>query len=279
MDHYLSTRYNLNDPDLISAIDDLPLWSAPFGMKLLEVVELRQDMHVLDVGSGTGFPLLELSQRLGSTCRVFGMDPWGAALDRVRMKIRLWGAGNVVLVEGVAEAMPFEDGYFDLVVSNNGINNVADDRKTLREISRVSRPGAQLVITLNLPDTMVEFYEIYRTVLREEGRSAELERLEKHIWKKRKPLAHTLGIIEEAGYTVEETHRDRFSLRYTDGRAMLENHIIRLAFLDSWKEILDESDRAPIFRRLEHELNHLARRTGEVRLTIPWVCLDCRKGQ
>jgi ubiquinone/menaquinone biosynthesis C-methylase UbiE len=96
MDHYLSTRYNLNDPDLISAIDDLPLWSAPFGMKLLEVVELRQDMHVLDVGSGTGFPLLELSQRLGSTCRVFGMDPWGAALDRVRSPGRRGGRSNAV---------------------------------------------------------------------------------------------------------------------------------------------------------------------------------------
>ncbi|MGB6033711.1 MAG: methyltransferase domain-containing protein [Bacteroidota bacterium] len=279
MDHYLSTRFNLDDPDLISAIDDLPLWSAPFGLKLLEVVELRQNMRVLDVGSGTGFPLLELSQRLGSTSRVFGIDPWTTALDRVRMKIRLWGAKNVQLVEGVAEAMPFEDGYFDLVVSNNGINNVEDDRKTLSEISRVSRPGAQLVVTVNLPDTMVEFYDIYRAVLHEAGKSAERERLEEHIWKKRKPLAHTRGIIEEAGFAVKETHRDQFALRYTDGRAMLENHIVKLAFLDSWKEILDEGDRDPVFRRLEDELNHLARRVGEVRLTIPWVCLDCRKAQ
>ncbi|MGB6647413.1 MAG: methyltransferase domain-containing protein [Bacteroidota bacterium] len=279
MDHYLSTRFNLDDPDLISAIDDLPLWSAPFGLKLLEVVELRQNMRVLDVGSGTGFPLLELSQRLGSTSRVIGIDPWATALDRARMKIRLWGAKNVQLVEGVAEAMPFEDGYFDLVVSNNGINNVEDDRKTLSEISRVSRPGAQLVVTVNLPDTMVEFYDIYRAVLHEAGKSAERERLEEHIWKKRKPLAHTRGIIEEAGFAVKETHRDQFALRYTDGRAMLENHIVKLAFLDSWKEILDEGDRDPVFRRLEDELNHLARRVGEVRLTIPWVCLDCRKAQ
>jgi len=279
MDHYLSTRYDLDNPDLVSVIDDLPLWSAPFGMKLLEVVELRHNMRVLDVGSGTGFPLLELSQRLGSTCRVSGIDPWEAALDRVRMKIRLWGAENVELVQGVAEAMPFEDGTFDLVVSNNGINNMEDDRKALREISRVSRPGAQLVVTANLPDTMVEFYDIYRAVLREDGKEAELERLKEHIWKRRKPLTHTVGIIEGAGYDVIETHENRFALRYTDGRAMLENYTIRLAFLDSWKEVLDETDRERIFRRLEHELNHLARRTGEVRLTIPWVCLDCRKAQ
>ena len=279
MDHYLSTRYDLDNPDLVSVIDDLPLWSAPFGMKLLEVVELRHNMRVLDVGSGTGFPLLELSQRLGSTCRVSGIDPWEAALDRVRMKIRLWGAENVELVQGVAEAMPFEDGTFDLVVSNNGINNVEDDHKALREISRVSRPGAQLVVTANLPDTMVEFYDIYRAVLREDGKEAELERLKEHIWKRRKPLTHTVGIIEGAGYDVIETHENRFALRYTDGRAMLENYTIRLAFLDSWKEVLDETDRERIFRRLEHELNHLARRTGEVRLTIPWVCLDCRKAQ
>ena len=108
---------------------------------------------------------------------------------------------------------------------------------------------------------------------------AELDRLEKHIWKKRKPLGHTQQIIREAGYAVVETYTDRFAFRYTDGRTMMENHIIKLAFLDGWKEILEEDDRAPIFRRLEHELNHLALRTGEVRLTIPWVCLDCRKEQ
>jgi ubiquinone/menaquinone biosynthesis C-methylase UbiE len=279
MGHYLQSSYDLNDPALVSVLDDLPFWSAPFGMKLLEVVQIRPNIQVLDVGSGMGFPLLELSQRLGSTCRVVGIDPWRTAIDRVRLKIRVWGAGNVEIIEGKAEAMPFGDGRFDLVVSNNGINNVEDEVSALREMARVSRAGAQLVVTVNLPDTMMEFYDIFRSVLREEGKEDTLERLERHIHSKRKPLPHTQQLIREAGFTILETYEDEFSFRYVDGRTMLDNFVIKLAFLESWKGILKAADREPIFRRVEHELNHLARRTGEVRLTIPWVCINCRRAE
>ncbi len=71
----IESRYDVHDPDVVSAIDDAPLWSAPFGMKLLEVVKLRKQIRALNIGSGMGFPIIELSQRLGETCRVYGIDP------------------------------------------------------------------------------------------------------------------------------------------------------------------------------------------------------------
>lgn len=45
--------------------DELPLWSAPFGLLLLERVPMRPGLTVLDVGAGTGFLTLELAQRCG----------------------------------------------------------------------------------------------------------------------------------------------------------------------------------------------------------------------
>ena len=36
MDNYLKTNYDLNDVELVSVIDELPLWSAPFGLRLLD---------------------------------------------------------------------------------------------------------------------------------------------------------------------------------------------------------------------------------------------------
>ena len=80
-------RYDENNPALVSAIDDAPLWSAPFGLALLKEVDLRANLVALDVGSGLGFPSIELAQRLGSTGRVFGIDPWTAANERARRKI------------------------------------------------------------------------------------------------------------------------------------------------------------------------------------------------
>ncbi|MFQ6084439.1 MAG: class I SAM-dependent methyltransferase, partial [Candidatus Aminicenantia bacterium] len=113
MQTFLKTQYDLNDPNIVSVIDDLPLWSAPFGLKLLDVVKLRKNINVLDIGSGNGFPIIELSQRLGKTCKVYGIDPWKEAVNRIKLKIKMWNIDNVEIIEGKAEEMPFEDKYFD----------------------------------------------------------------------------------------------------------------------------------------------------------------------
>ena len=165
----IESEYDVHDANVVSAIDDLPLWSAPFGLALLDAVEMRGSMRVLDVGSGMGFPIVDLSQRLGPTSRVYGIVPWTVANERTRMKLRTWGIDNVEIVEGVVEEMPFDDGFFDLVVSNNGTNNVDDEGRAFAEIARVAAPGAQFVLTVNMPETMMEFYEVYRGVLRNRG--------------------------------------------------------------------------------------------------------------
>jgi len=94
-----------DDPEFAAAIDDLPLWSAPFGLRLLETVPLDPEATVLDVGCGTGFPLLELAHRLGPRARLFGLDPWAAALARARAKCRAQALANGLLVRGVAERL------------------------------------------------------------------------------------------------------------------------------------------------------------------------------
>ena len=60
---YLETKLNWEHPKMVSVIDDMPLWSAPFGFMLLDRIPFEPGMTVLDVGFGTGFPLLEIAQR------------------------------------------------------------------------------------------------------------------------------------------------------------------------------------------------------------------------
>ena len=110
------TVIDREDPDLVSVFDELPLWSSPFGLELLEIVRMRRGMRVLDVGCGAGFPALELAGRLGSTSRVVGIDPWRGALARAGAKASRHGLTNVNLVCGAAEALPFPDATFDAVV-------------------------------------------------------------------------------------------------------------------------------------------------------------------
>jgi ubiquinone/menaquinone biosynthesis C-methylase UbiE len=51
-------------------------------------VELRTGLTVLDVGCGTGFPLLELAERLGPDARLHGVDPWVPAMELGRARQR-----------------------------------------------------------------------------------------------------------------------------------------------------------------------------------------------
>jgi len=270
----IESTFNLNDENLISAIDDLPLWSAPFGLKLLDTVDLKPNLNVLDIGCGLGFPIIELSQRLGNSCNVFGIDPWNKAIERAKLKMKIWEITNLQIIEGKAEELPFENDYFDLIISNNGTNNVDDEEKVFSEIMRTAKTGAQLVITVNLPETMIEFYDVYERVLIENNKIDEVEKLKTHIHSKRKPLSRTREIIENTGFEINEIFEDSFSLRFLDGSTMFNNFFIRLAFMESWRGILNQNDEKTIFDAIENELNKIAEAKGELSLTIPWVCIN-----
>jgi len=267
--------YDLQETAL-AAIDDLPLWSAPFGLRLLDVVQMRHRIRLLDIGSGLGFPLLELAQRLGSSCECHGIDPWKAANERARQKIAVWDLPNLKIHDGKAETLPFPDAHFDLITSNNGTNNVDDEVKVYREIKRVARPEAQIVLTMNLPGTMVEFYTVFKKVLSERGLRTELEAVDKHICDKRKSLSQIRALVESAGLTLNRVYKETFFLRYTDGTSMLSSRLIRMAFWQGWINALEPPDVEAIFGEVERELNRLAMQAGELRLTVPWVCLDIR---
>jgi arsenite methyltransferase len=194
-----SRRYDEIEPSLF---DEIPLWSAPFGLKLLEVVALRPGIVALDIGCGTGFPLVELAQRLGSSATVHGVDVWRSALNRVRDKLKAYGVHNVILHEARAERLPLGDRTVDLIVSNNGFNNVDDVETAIAECARVASTGAQLVYTHNLPESMREFYDVYDALLHERGLERERETLRAHIFAKRKPLAFTTDLFERLGFHV-----------------------------------------------------------------------------
>lgn len=277
MNKYLDYAFDRNDPELLSIIDDLPLWSAPFGLMLLDMVRLRTGMNALDIGHGLGFPMLELAQRLGTTSTVYGIDPWESALERVKLKIQKLGLTNVTVVRGMAEKLPFEDGFFDLIVSNNGLNNVESIEAALSECRRVCRTAAQMVLTMNLPGTMREFYDIYRTVLRELGKAGELRKIEDHIHLKRKPLKETESQLAGAGFAISDVRKDTFRMRFANGTAMFNHFLIRLAFLKPWTDILVAGDVQTVFSEIEQRLNALAEKQGGLILTIPYVCIDCAR--
>ena len=277
MNNYLNHSFNPDDPDLISVIDELPLWSAPFGLSLLDTINLIPNINALDIGCGLGFPLIELSQRLGTSCKVYGIDPWESAIERINLKIKTYNLKNVIALQGVAEELPFDDNFFDLIVSNNGINNVEDMHKSLSECSRVSKPDAQFTVTLNLEDTMIEFYNLFEETLIKNKLVEEVKKMKQQIYSKRKPLEDIKKSLSETGFEIKNIKNDSFTLRFLNGATMFNHSLIKYWFLDGWKNILKPGDLQNIFEQVENKLNSVAKENGEVILTVPFVTIDCRK--
>jgi ubiquinone/menaquinone biosynthesis C-methylase UbiE len=263
--------------ELTSIYDELPLWSAPFGLKLLEEIQLKRNIKALDIGFGTGFPMLELAQRLGESSVVYGIDPWNDAFDRTQLKIKSMELKNVRIFNGHAEKMPFRDGYFDLIISNNGLNNVNDLSAALKESFRVAKKNAPLIFTVNLPETMITFYHIFEKVLSNHDLNPEIEKMHKHIQDKRKSVEELSQHLEDAGFLINKIDEEKFHMNFMDGSAFFNHFFIRLAFLDSWEQIVSKRDMRKFFAELEEALNAYALQQGSLKLTIPFACFKCSR--
>ncbi|MBM4157815.1 MAG: class I SAM-dependent methyltransferase [Ignavibacteria bacterium] len=270
-------KYDESDPEFVSVIDELPFWSAPFGMKMLGQLKIRKNITGLDIGSGLGFPLLEVAMRLGITCRLFGVDIWKEGIDRIRKKIKIYKLGNVWIFNAQAENLPFENDYFDLVFSNNGINNVQNLEKTLTEIKRVTKKGAQFLMTMNLDKTMIEFYDIFEEVLNNNGMFEEIKNMKRHIYEKRRPVSEIVDLLKSNLFNDIKIYEDSFDYKFADAEAVFNYLLIKAYFLESWLNLLPFNETDRIFNEVYKKMDKFAELNGNFKLTIPYVLIDCVK--
>jgi ubiquinone/menaquinone biosynthesis C-methylase UbiE len=115
----------------------------------LEIAELMRagpTDHILDIGSGIGGPARYFANRFG--CRITGIDLTPEYCDLARHLTRLLDLEDRITFEvGDALAMPFIDASFDGAYSMNVSMNIADKGALYREIHRVLKPGAWLVLS------------------------------------------------------------------------------------------------------------------------------------
>lgn len=275
MKKYLDSKFDYNE--IMDVMDELPLWAAPFGLKLLEFIRYKKNITALDIGFGAGFPLTELAMRLGDSSLVYGIDPWKKAVERTMRKLEAYEINNVKLIEGVAENIPLENNSIDLIVSNNGINNVNDIGKVIAECSRVVKSGGQFVMTMNTSKSMFEFYDALKFILQQLSLDKEIEAINEHIVHKRPAVNSIKLILQENGFRIIDLEYEQFNLRFADGTAMLSHNFIRLAFMDSWVEIIPQDKVEEIFGLTEKELNKQAGLTGGLKLSIPFVLINAVK--
>jgi len=261
--------FDPDNPAVVALWDELPLWSALAGERLLEHLPpaAMRARRALDVGSGTGFPALELAERLGPGAAVIGVDPWRAAMLRATAKRAAWPVANALLVRGDGAALPLADASIDLVVSNLGVNNFDEPARAFAEVRRVLAPGGTLALSTNLVGHFRELYDTYAHVLERAGDADALARLRAHV-AHRATVAGLEASLAAARLRVTAVHTHEASWRCRDGRALMAHHFIALGFLPAWRAVAGEPADATM-AALTEALDRRAAEAGELRLTVP----------
>jgi SAM-dependent methyltransferase len=102
--------------------------------------------RVLDLGSGAGTDSLVAAQMVGEQGHVTGIDMTPEMLAKARAAAAELGVSNVEFLEAEAEALPFPDESFDVVISNGVIDLIPDKDAVFAELFRVLAPGGRIQI-------------------------------------------------------------------------------------------------------------------------------------
>lgn len=267
MPDFLHQSLDWKNPAVADAFDELPLWSAATGNLLLENFPYHTGPnHVLDIGCGTGFPLLPLARRLGPAATLWGADNWEAAMARAQAKINAWRIPNVTLIQADAASIPLPDASCHIITSNLGLNNFDQAPAVLIECKRLLKQHGKLCIATNLQGTFAQFYAAFRDAVADELEI--LSSLTAHEAHRQTPGSLT-QLLGTNGFELSRSILTEYTMTYLDGTAFLHDAFIGMGFLQSWKALIPENHQHEIFTQLESQLNTRAAAEGKLILTVP----------
>jgi ubiquinone/menaquinone biosynthesis C-methylase UbiE len=120
---------------------------------LIERMQLRPGMHVLDVGCGPGRLTIPFAQHVGPQGQVTAFDIQDQMLQVLRARLALAQLNNIEIVRGRAGEGDLKwENVFDRAVLVTVLGEIPNQAKALQEIFRALKPGGVLSVTEVLPD-------------------------------------------------------------------------------------------------------------------------------
>jgi SAM-dependent methyltransferase len=180
------------------------------GEELCEALDIRSGQRVLDVAAGNGNVALAAARRW---CEVTATDYVPALLDRARERA-LADRLSIEFREADAEALPFTDGSFDVVVSSFGVMFTPDQDRAGAELVRVCKRGGKIGLANWTPDGFIG--QLFKTIGKHVPPPAGAR--SPALWGTRSRMAE---LFEAHAASVSCTPRD-FVFRYRSPRHWLE---------------------------------------------------------
>lgn len=270
----MKASLNWQDPKVVKIFDEVTLWSAPFGRLLLDNIPMQAQARVLDLGFGTGFPLIELRQRFGQSSTIYGMDIWEAGIERTQEKIEVLELQDIQILQQSAAQIPLQDGEIDLICSNVGINNFEEREKVYSECFRVLKKGGQLCLTTNPVGTLAELFALFESILADNN--WDQKKLQDYV-AHRGTQEQIVAEIEAVGFSLDKVVAEEAIMRFVEAQAVLDHSLMRFSFIDTWKNLVAIEHQDAFLAQLLARMEEVISSKGEFKITIPMLYLAFTK--
>ncbi len=154
----VAPRYDVMNHLLSLNIDKYWRWMA------VKSLEINNSAPILDVCTGTGDLALAVQRRTGGEITIVGSDFCGAMLRIARDKSQATKrdkANQIGFFEADSQSLPFADDTFQCVTVAFGLRNVADTDRGLTEMTRVCKPGGQVLVLEFSKPTLPIWRQVY----------------------------------------------------------------------------------------------------------------------
>jgi SAM-dependent methyltransferase len=223
----------------------LPAYAARFAALLARAIDVRPRARVVEIGCATGAFTQELARRfdLDSQLTAFDASPAFIAEARARMEAQAAPHAKVALAAhpDLPESIPLADHSADLVVSNLALATAANPRAAVEEAARLLVPGGQLALSAPLRGTWSEFLDLFRDVLRENGKLESLGAVDRYV--AALPDGESVARwLAEAGLKQIEITAARWEILFRSAREFFFAPLIELGPLAQWKRLSGRGD-------------------------------------
>jgi ubiquinone/menaquinone biosynthesis C-methylase UbiE len=174
--------------------------------RVVELAQPRPTDRALDIATGAGHTALALAPQVAN---IIAYDMTEPMLRETARNAASRGLVNVTTQRGIAEALPFVDATFDIVTVRQAPHHFADVPAALREMARVAKPGARLVIvdSVSAESASLDRQWNYMEALRDPSHVRNYTQRE---WRAMVTVAGLRITFEETGFATENRHRMEF---------------------------------------------------------------------
>ena len=112
--------------------------------KLISLLDVKERVHFLDVGCGTGWAVEEVARLVDNQGLFYGVDLSPKMIEKARSKLR--GKDNVHFIQATAESIPLDDDFFDIIICTNSFHHYLHPDRALNEMYRLLKKGGEIYV-------------------------------------------------------------------------------------------------------------------------------------